>query len=139
MSDEAESSRAGRRHGTADAARADPDDVLAVVDDNNDDDLEDAAQRAQRAKERRVDAKRKRVIFLDHLLRELDTLVFLELITLYHLEYAGDPAASHALITSLAAPSSGSSSAPSSMARSSRPSRTWASTASTMNTSRTCP
>jgi hypothetical protein len=48
---------------------------------------EDAAERATLAKERRFDAKRKRILFLENLLRELDTLVFLELITIYHLEY----------------------------------------------------
>lgn len=87
MDGEPESSRAGRRYGnnspsSADAnADADPEDAMADIDEE-----EDAAQREQRAKERRLDAKRKRVTFLEHLLRELDTLVFLELITLYHLE-----------------------------------------------------
>jgi hypothetical protein len=86
MNDEAESSRLGERshHGDNDAeANLDSDGNIAF------DGLEeeDEAQREQRFKERRLDAKRKRVNLLDHLLRELDTLVFVELITLYHLEY----------------------------------------------------
>lgn len=79
MNDEAESSRAGRRSSSAAALEAEHE------YDNSIADL--VAQQEQRAKERRLDAKRKRVVFLDHLLRELDTLVFLELIALYHLEY----------------------------------------------------
>jgi len=86
MDDEAESSRAGQRHGDDEASApehhdADPDDTLDEMDDEM-----EAAEQEKFLKERRVDAKRKRVKFLDHLLRELDTLVFLELITLYHLE-----------------------------------------------------
>lgn len=84
MNDEAESSRASRR---AAAAEEHEEEGLAEVElDSGDDGEEEAAEREKRVKERRVDAKRKRVVFLDHLLRELDTLVFLELITLYHLE-----------------------------------------------------
>ncbi|KAF9735370.1 hypothetical protein PMIN02_001070 [Paraphaeosphaeria minitans] len=82
MNEEAESSRAGQCRSS-----------IAEPDTDNDNDGtadieldEDIAQREQRVKERRLDAKRKRVVFLDHLLRELDTLVFLELITLYHLD-----------------------------------------------------
>lgn len=79
MNDEAESSRAGQRRSSAAALEA---------EHEHDDSIADlVAQQEQRAKERRLDAKRKRVVFLDHLLRELDTLVFLELITLYYLEY----------------------------------------------------
>ena len=84
-------------------------------------DAEDAAERDKIAKERRFDAKRKRILFLENLLRELDTLVFLELITIYHLEYVGLPsnATTGSVLTSAAAaPSSGSSSAPSSMSAS---------------------
>ncbi|KAL1612027.1 hypothetical protein SLS60_000250 [Paraconiothyrium brasiliense] len=83
MNDEAESSRAGlRRSSIAASDTEEHDDAIAAIDPE-----EELAQREQRVKERRLDAKRKRVVFLDHLLRELDTLVFLELITLYHLEY----------------------------------------------------
>lgn len=82
MNDEAESSRAGERYGNTATSDADLDDATTAAVDEG----EDAAQREQRAKERRLDAKRKRVQFLEHLLRELDTLVFLELITLYYLE-----------------------------------------------------
>jgi hypothetical protein len=88
MDDEAESSRAGQRHGDNDRSdhEAEHEDVIEEVDEE-----EEAAAREKVVKARRVDAKRKRVVFLDHLLRELDTLVFLELITLYHMEYDHDP------------------------------------------------
>ena len=89
MDDEAESSRAGllrSRNGTPPEPDVEPDDEHAVLD-TVEDIGDDEAVREQIAKERRADAKKKRVAFLDHLLRELDTLVFLELITLYHLEY----------------------------------------------------
>ncbi|KAF1964732.1 DUF1746-domain-containing protein [Bimuria novae-zelandiae CBS 107.79] len=81
MNDEAESSRAGRRHSSIGASDVELDETVADLDHE-----EVIAQRERRAKERRLDAKRKRVVFLDHLLRELDTLVFLELIALYHLD-----------------------------------------------------
>jgi len=89
MDDEAESSRAGllrNRNGPPPEADVDPDDEH-TISDMVEDMVDDEAVREQIAKERRADAKKKRVAFLDHLLRELDTLVFLELITLYHLEY----------------------------------------------------
>ncbi|KAH7119918.1 hypothetical protein B0J11DRAFT_534867 [Dendryphion nanum] len=99
MNDEAESSAAGARHAQAQAhAQTTFDGTDAEVhfehtaiegDGDEEDEIdpaEDAQQREQRVKERRVDAKRKRVIFLDHLLRELDMVVFLEFITLYHLD-----------------------------------------------------
>ena len=85
MNDEAESSREGLRYAHAstsdDYTDTDLDDAIDEIDEE-----EEARQREQLAKERRHDAKRKRIIFLEHLLRELDTLVFLELITLYYLE-----------------------------------------------------
>lgn len=40
----------------------------------------------QLAKERRLDAKRKRIRMLNELLRELDLVVYMELITVYQLE-----------------------------------------------------
>ncbi|KAF2476731.1 DUF1746-domain-containing protein [Lindgomyces ingoldianus] len=90
MNDEAESSRAALPYRNDNsAADPDPESLHAGAehhDDDDDDDDEDTARREQSAKERRIDAKRKRVVFLDHLLRELDTFVFLELITLYHLD-----------------------------------------------------
>ncbi|KAF2438659.1 DUF1746-domain-containing protein [Karstenula rhodostoma CBS 690.94] len=85
MNDEAESSRAGQRRSSIADPDTDNDNDDGIADMDHDHD-EDIAQREQRVKERRLDAKRKRVVFLDHLLRELDTLVFLELITLYHLD-----------------------------------------------------
>ncbi|KAJ4293152.1 hypothetical protein N0V90_008434 [Kalmusia sp. IMI 367209] len=81
MNDEAESSRAGRRLDASSTSDTEHDDDVADIDYD-----EQVAQREQRIKERRLDAKRKRVAFLDHLLRELDTLAFLELIALYHLD-----------------------------------------------------
>ncbi|KAJ4357265.1 uncharacterized protein N0V89_001840 [Didymosphaeria variabile] len=81
MNDEAESSRAGLRRSSIAASDTEHDDAIVDIDPE-----EEIAQREQRVKERRLDAKRKRVVFLDHLLRELDTLVFFELITLYHLD-----------------------------------------------------
>ncbi len=92
MDDEAESSHASLlRHGNS-SVDADAQHEHAIADVEVEDDYdtaEDAAAREQIAKERRVDAKRKRILFLEHLLRELDTLVFVELITIYHLEYVG--------------------------------------------------
>jgi hypothetical protein len=41
-------------------------------------------------RQRRLDAKRKRIGFLDALLRDLDALVFGELLALYYLEHV-DP------------------------------------------------
>ncbi|KAF1949979.1 DUF1746-domain-containing protein [Byssothecium circinans] len=83
MNDEAESSRAGRRHepDTEYDGHDGHDDAIDEIDED-----EDETQRELRKKERRMDAKRKRLAFLDNLLRELDTLVFIELITLYHLD-----------------------------------------------------
>lgn len=99
MNNEAESSAAGARNGTpvhAQATSGEADGDLQVpyttaiegVEEEveNIDPEEAARKREQRVKERRIDAKRKRVIFLDHLLRELDIVVFLEFITLYHLD-----------------------------------------------------
>ncbi|KAF2704973.1 DUF1746-domain-containing protein [Pleomassaria siparia CBS 279.74] len=96
MDDEAESSRAGllrRANSSSEHRDADFDSEHehehehARADAEEDhDDGEDALERERVAKERRVDAKRKRILFLEHLLRELDTLVFLELITIYHLD-----------------------------------------------------
>lgn len=86
MNDEAESSAAGlRRDGssTSDPGRDHEDEAIEGFEELE----EDAAELEKRAKERRLDAKRKRVVFLDHLLRELDALVFVELIAIYYLEY----------------------------------------------------
>jgi hypothetical protein len=100
MNHGAESSRAGQRRRSSssssmagthaandDAGIADSDREHGTDGARDAHDAHDTALREQRVKERRLDAKRKRVVFLDHLLRELDTLVFLELIALYHLEY----------------------------------------------------
>lgn len=80
MNDEAESSRA--------AARID-DSSPGYIDNIADiDPEEDARQRIKYAKERRIDAKRKRIRMLGDLLRELDLVVYMELLALYHLECA---------------------------------------------------
>jgi hypothetical protein len=82
MNDEGESSHAGLRHANdSSTSDADPELEYAVIDEE-----EEARKLEQRAKERRLDAKKKRVVFLDHLLRELDSLIFVELIALYYLE-----------------------------------------------------
>ena len=79
MNDEAESSGAALRR---DGSSPDP------IDDITDIDPEVVAlERAKDAKERRLDAKRKRIRMLGDLLRELDLVVYMELLALYHLEY----------------------------------------------------
>jgi hypothetical protein len=82
MNDEAESSRAPQRQNDAASHLADLEDALAR--------FEEAEQREKdkATKQRRLDAKRKRIQMLGELLRDLDMVVYLELITLYHLEYA---------------------------------------------------
>lgn len=80
MNDEAESSRAGLRRDDSSPDR---------IDDIEDIDPEEVArEHANTVKERRLDAKRKRVRMLGDLLRELDLVVYMELLALYHLEYA---------------------------------------------------
>ncbi|PVI00738.1 DUF1746-domain-containing protein [Periconia macrospinosa] len=104
MNDEAESSRApAQRHGGGERQRDELDDDPLDMnlddpttiprendfDDNDETDPDDAAEmeyRIQIKKERRLDAKRKRIGCLEQLLRELDGLVYLELITLYYLD-----------------------------------------------------
>ncbi|KAF2654645.1 DUF1746-domain-containing protein [Lophiostoma macrostomum CBS 122681] len=77
MNDDAESSHlAGLRH-----VESELDPEPAQQDQE-----EEARERKKLVKQRRQDAKRKRIAFLDHLLRELDSLVFVELITLYYLD-----------------------------------------------------
>ncbi|KAF2279394.1 DUF1746-domain-containing protein [Westerdykella ornata] len=82
MDDGAEPSRA-RRISSGAAIPAEPVATEAAIDAEGD---VEAAARVQRSKERRMDAKKKRVMFLDNLLRELDSLVFVELITIYYLD-----------------------------------------------------
>ncbi|KZM19629.1 uncharacterized protein EKO05_0004066 [Ascochyta rabiei] len=77
MTDEAESSRAALRHDDSspdhiDSADADPEEL--------------ARERVKDARERRLDAKRKRIRMLGDLLRELDLVVYMELLALYHLD-----------------------------------------------------
>lgn len=58
------------------------------IEDIADIDPEAAAREfANHVKERRLDAKRKRIRMLGDLLRELDLVVYMELLALYHLEY----------------------------------------------------
>lgn len=86
MNHEAESSRAPRRHD--DSSHAGPDDAIVDLDLDMDMDEEaDELERAKLVKERRLDAKRKRIRMLNELLRDLDMVVYMELITLYYLEY----------------------------------------------------
>jgi hypothetical protein len=79
MSDEAESSHTRRAHVDNTSSDTELDEEY--------DDAREALAREQSAKERRWDAKRKRVEFLDDLLRELDALVFVELVTIYYCEH----------------------------------------------------
>jgi len=80
MNDEAELSRAAMRRDDSSPDR---------IDDVEDIDPEEIAREHTKAvKERRLDAKRKRIRMLGDLLRELDLVVYMELLALYHLEYA---------------------------------------------------
>jgi hypothetical protein len=79
MNDEAESSRAALRRDDSSPDR---------IDDIDTDPEEIAREHAKAVKERRLDAKRKRIRMLGDLLRELDLVVYMELLALYHLEYA---------------------------------------------------
>jgi hypothetical protein len=80
MNDEAESAGAALRRDGSSPGHSDnavDEDPEAV-----------AREHARDAKERRLDAKRKRIRMLGDLLRELDLVVYMELLALYHLEYA---------------------------------------------------
>ena len=81
MNDEAESSRAPRRHDDSAPQLAALEDALARLE------AAEAREREKAAQQRRLDAKRKRIQMLGELLRDLDMVVYLQLITLYHLEY----------------------------------------------------
>jgi hypothetical protein len=86
MNDEAESSGAAQRRldGPPELAdvEADTEDTIAQIDDE-----EVQRLKEQLVKERRLDAKRKRIRMLNELLRELDLTVYMQLIAVYHLEY----------------------------------------------------
>lgn len=82
MNDEAESSRATQRHDNTASHLADLEDALARFEEAEE------REKEKQIKQRKLDAKRKRIQMLGELLRELDMIVYLELITLYHLEYA---------------------------------------------------
>lgn len=81
MNDEAEA--APRTNGRSSPEPVDPED--ADVDE-----AEQQRLKQQHVKERRLDAKRKRIRMLNDLLRELDLVVYMQLITVYQLEY-GSP------------------------------------------------
>jgi hypothetical protein len=87
MNDEAESSRAPQRHDSS-PEHVDPGDATAGIDEE-----EEERYRVKNAKGRRLDAKRKRIRMLNELLRDLDMVVYLELITVYYLEYDYPPCA----------------------------------------------
>ena len=82
MNDEAESSGAAQRHGPSSPELVDPEEDLVEIDEEEVQRLKD-----QLFKERRLDAKRKRIRMLNELLRELDLVVYMQLITVYHFEY----------------------------------------------------
>jgi hypothetical protein len=81
MNDEAESSEAAQRRGDSSHELEDAEDAMTSVDEEERQRLKD-----QLAKERRLDAKRKRIRMLNELLRELDLMVYTQLITVYYLE-----------------------------------------------------
>ncbi|KAF2818725.1 DUF1746-domain-containing protein [Ophiobolus disseminans] len=81
MNDEAESSGAAQRHGHVPPELADPQDAMLDSDAH-----EVQRLKEQLVKERRLDAKRKRIRMLNDLLRELDLVVYMQLITIYHLD-----------------------------------------------------
>jgi len=82
MNAEAESSGAAQRNNGESAPElADPEDLMGDVDEE-----EKQKLREQLVEERRLDAKRKRIRMLNDLLRELDLVVYMQLITVYHLE-----------------------------------------------------
>lgn len=106
MNDEAESSEAAQRRGDSSHELADPEDAIPYVDEEEVQRLKD-----QLAKERRLDAKRKRIRMLNDLLRELDLMVYMQLITVYYLECDHSTATklhTHANPLTAAAPFSGS-------------------------------
>ncbi|KAH7406263.1 hypothetical protein DE146DRAFT_437397 [Phaeosphaeria sp. MPI-PUGE-AT-0046c] len=81
MTAEAESSDAAQRRGDSSLELADPEDATTFIDEEEVQRLKD-----QLAKERRLDAKRKRIRMLNELLRELDLMVYMQLITVYYLD-----------------------------------------------------
>ncbi|XP_014559207.1 hypothetical protein COCVIDRAFT_35473 [Bipolaris victoriae FI3] len=83
MDDEAESSRAPQRHDDSApslAALEALEDAIARLD------AAEEREREKQVQQRRMDAKRKRIQMLGELLRDLDMVVYVELITLYHLD-----------------------------------------------------
>jgi len=80
MNDEAESSRAPQRHDDTLPELADLEDAMARLEE------EEQREKEKHAKQTRLEAKRKRIQMLGELLRDLDMVVYLELITLYHLD-----------------------------------------------------
>ncbi|KAJ4313833.1 hypothetical protein N0V94_006748 [Neodidymelliopsis sp. IMI 364377] len=81
MNDEAESSRAALRRDGSSPDHLDNTDDITDIDAE-----EDARERAKAVKERRLDAKRKRIRMLGDLLRDVDLVVYMELLALYHLD-----------------------------------------------------
>jgi hypothetical protein len=81
MNDAAESSEAAQRHADSSPELADSEDATTYVDEEEVQRLKD-----QLVKERRLDAKRKRIRMLNELLRELDLVVYMQLITIYYSE-----------------------------------------------------
>jgi hypothetical protein len=90
MNDEAESSGAAQRHPDSSPELADAEDAITQIDDE-----EVQRLKEQLIKERRLDAKRKRIRMLNELLRELDLAVYMQLIAVYHLEYDSFPCTPH--------------------------------------------
>ncbi|KAL6703694.1 hypothetical protein ACN47E_009388 [Coniothyrium glycines] len=81
MNDEPESSRAALRPGDGEYGGAHATEAPTSMDEED-----EAREREKSMKERRLDARRKRIRMLNELLRDLDMVVYMELITVYHLD-----------------------------------------------------
>jgi hypothetical protein len=88
MDDEAEPSGAAQRHGEP-------------LED--DEELHRLQGKEKLARERRLDAKRKRIRMLNDVLRDIDLAVYMELITVYYLECETAVSAPNARLTAAAA------------------------------------
>ncbi|KAF2814660.1 DUF1746-domain-containing protein [Mytilinidion resinicola] len=80
MNEEASSSAAPPHHESPEA------DSIANVDENIEDEAILRSREVESALYRKSTGKRKRIAFLDSLLRELDMLIYLQLITIYYMD-----------------------------------------------------
>jgi hypothetical protein len=61
-------------------------DSITNVEDSVEDEAILRSRQEENAKYRKITGKRKRIAFLDSLLRELDMLIYIQLITIYYME-----------------------------------------------------